>query len=73
MTDHKVDELRARDRERKRKVDERRARDRERKRVERAQLGDRGLVRVEVRVPENKADQIRALAEVLLADQPAPK
>ena len=51
------------------KLDARRARDRERKRVERAELGERGLVRVEVRVPVDKADQIRALAEILLADQ----
>lgn len=51
------------------KLDARRARDRERKRVERSQLEDRGLVRVEVRVPVEKADQIRALAEILLADR----
>jgi hypothetical protein len=51
------------------KLDARRARDRERKRVERAELGERGLVRVEVRVPVDKADQIRALAEILLADR----
>lgn len=55
------------------KLDARRARDRERKRAERAKLGDRGLVRVEVRVPEEKADQIRALAEILLADQTPEK
>lgn len=51
------------------KLDARRARDRERKRAERAELGERGLVRVEVRVPTEKADQIRALAEILLADR----
>lgn len=51
------------------KLDARRARDRDRKRAERAELGERGLVRVEVRVPVEKADQIRALAEILLADQ----
>jgi hypothetical protein len=51
------------------KIEARRTRDRERKRVERAEMGDRGLVRVEVRVPVDKADQIRALAEILLADR----
>lgn len=51
------------------KIDARRARDRERKRAERAQLEELGLVRVEVRVPAEKADQIRALAEILLADR----
>jgi hypothetical protein len=55
------------------KLDARRARDRERKRAERAGLADLGLVRVEVRVPAEKADQIRALAEILLADHPARK
>jgi hypothetical protein len=51
------------------KLEARRTRDRERKRIERAELGERGLVRVEVRVPVEKADQIRALAEILLADR----
>lgn len=55
------------------KLDARRARDRERKRAERSELGERGLVRVEVRVPVEKADQIRALAEILLADRGAEK
>jgi len=55
------------------KLDARRARDRERKRAERAELGERGLVRIEVRVPVEKADQIRALAEILLADRGAEK
>lgn len=47
------------------KIQERRRRDRERKRAERAELEDRGLIRVEVIVPKIKADQIRALAEML--------
>lgn len=47
------------------KLQERRLRDRERKRAERAELEGRGLVRVEVVVPKSKADQIRALAEML--------
>lgn len=47
------------------KIQERRRRDRERKRAERAGLEERGLVRVEVIVPRAKADQIRALAEML--------
>lgn len=47
------------------KIHERRRRDRERKRAERAELEGRGLVRVEVIVPKGKADQIRALAEML--------
>lgn len=55
------------------KVDFRRSRDRERKRAERAGLADLGLVRVEVRVPAEKSDQIRALAEILLADHPSRK
>jgi hypothetical protein len=55
------------------KLDARRTRDRERKRAERVELGERGLVRVEVRVPVEKADQIRALAEILLADRGAEK
>ena len=55
------------------KVDARRARDRDRKRTERAALPERGLARVEVRVPVEKADQIRALAEILLADRASDK
>ena len=55
------------------KLDERRRKDRERQREARSKLVDRGIVRVEVRVPEEKADQIRALAETLLADRPAKK
>jgi len=55
------------------KLDARRARDRERKRAERSGLADLGLIRVEVRVPEEKADQVRALAEILLADHPSRK
>lgn len=44
---------------------ERRRKARERKRAERAELVGRGLTRVEVIVPRSKADQIRALAEML--------
>jgi hypothetical protein len=47
------------------KIQERRRRDRDRKRAERAELEARGMIRVEVIVPKAKADQIRALAEML--------
>lgn len=47
------------------KIEERRKRDRERKRAERAEFEARGLMRVEVVVPIDKADQIRALADML--------
>jgi len=47
------------------KLEERRRKDRERKRAERETFTERGLTRVEVTVPRDKADQIRALAEML--------
>lgn len=47
------------------KHEERKRKARERKRAERAAFEDKGLTRVEVIVPKDKADQVRALAAML--------